>query len=185
MIFRYLISIFWLIWLAYWIASMFGNKPAVVQASWLWRFSALLVVVAIVALWWNLPEFFDRRLLPRSFSKALVGTILCGLGVAFSIWARAILGRNWSSNPTIKEGHELVQSGPYRFVRHPIYTGILLAIFGTSIASGKVGDLVLILAITLMLIVKLRLEESLMQQQFAEKYTEYRNRTKALIPFFL
>jgi protein-S-isoprenylcysteine O-methyltransferase Ste14 len=184
-IFRYLISIFWLIWLAYWIASMFGNKPAVYQANWLWRFSALLVVVAIVALWWTFPNFFDRRLLPRSFSKALVGTILCGLGVAFSIWARAILGRNWSSNPTIKEDHELVQTGPYRLVRHPIYTGILLAVFGTSLASAKVGDLVLILTITIMLIVKLRIEESLMQRQFAEKYTEYRKHTKALIPFVL
>jgi protein-S-isoprenylcysteine O-methyltransferase Ste14 len=184
-IFRYLISIFWLIWLAYWIASSFGNKPAVYQTNWLWRFSALLVVVVIIALWWTFPNFFDRRLLPRSFSKALVGTILCGIGVAFSIWARAILGRNWSSNPTIKEGHELVQTGPYRLVRHPIYTGILVAVFGTSLASAKVGDLVLILTITIMLIVKLRIEESLMQQQFAEKYTEYRSRTKALIPFIL
>jgi protein-S-isoprenylcysteine O-methyltransferase Ste14 len=185
MIFRNAIVSFWVIWLVYWIASSFGNKRAVYRTNRLWRFGALLVVVGVVVLWWNFPEFFDRRLLPRTFAGALAGTVLCGLGVAFSIWARAVLGRNWSGNPTIKEGHELVQTGPYRLARHPIYTGILLAVLGSSLAGGKVGHLILFLTIAIMLIFKLRIEESLMKQQFAERYDEYRKRTKALIPFIL
>jgi len=182
--FRYTIIALWLIWLVYWIVSAFGNKRTA-QTSRVWRIMALLVLFGVFALWQNFPAFFDQRFLPRTFAGALTGTILCALGIAFSIWARAILGRNWSSNPSIKEGHELVQSGPYRFARHPIYTGLLLAILGTGIASGKYGDIMLFLTIAVMFTIKLRIEESLMQRQFAEQYTEYRKHTKALIPFVL
>jgi hypothetical protein len=118
--FRYTIIALWLIWLVYWIVSAFGNKRTA-QTSRVWRIMALLVLFGVFALWQNFPAFFDQRFLPRTFAGALTGTILCALGIAFSIWARAILGRNWSSNPSIKEGHELVHSGPYRFARHPIY----------------------------------------------------------------
>jgi protein-S-isoprenylcysteine O-methyltransferase Ste14 len=172
----------WAIWLVYWIVSSFGNKRAVYRTNPLWRFAALLIVVGLVAWWRSHPEFFGQRLFPRTEAAALAGTVLCAIGIGFSIWARAVLGRNWSGGPVIKEGHELVQTGPYRLVRHPIYTGILLAVLGSALAGGRVGDLMLFLTVIIMLTLKLRIEESLMQRQFGERYAEYRKRTKALIP---
>ncbi len=85
----------------------------------------------------------------------------------------------------IKQGHELVADGPYRFVRHPIYTGLLLALFGNCLADGMVwGPYVFGLA-GVLLLWKLKLEESLMLQRFPEAYAAYPRRTKALVPFIL
>jgi protein-S-isoprenylcysteine O-methyltransferase Ste14 len=114
-----------------------------------------------------------------------IGVVLCMLGVAFAIWARNVLGENWSGAPQIKEGHELIQAGPYRLVRHPIYTGILLAMFGTGFGFGRIQSLVLFLFCFAALWLKLKVEESLMSQQFPEAYPAYRKKTKALIPYLL
>src|ERR1017187_7501034 len=100
-------------------------------------------------------------------------------GLAFAIWARHTLGRNWSGNPTVKEGHELVETGPYRLVRHPIYTGFLLAIAGTGIGSGQVMQLFIFGTAFVLLWAKLRIEESLMLRQFPQTYPGYMKRTKA------
>ena len=104
-------------------------------------------------------------------------------GLAFAIWARHTLGRNWSGNPTVKEGHELVETGPYRLVRHPIYTGFLLAIAGTGIGRGQVRQLFIFGTAFVLLWAKLRIEESLMLRQFPQTYPGYMKRTKALVPF--
>jgi len=95
------------------------------------------------------------------------------------------LGSNWSADPSIKEGHELIERGPYRLVRHPIYSGFLLALAGTGLGSGRVMHLYIV-GISLMgMCLKLRIEESLMLRQFPQAYREYMRRTKALIPFVL
>ena len=180
-----IITFLWVIWAAYWAASSFGNKRNVYRTSSLWRFSLFLVVVGVLALSRNFPAFYHQRLIPRADSVVLAGTILCAIGIAFSIWARVILGRNWSGNPTIKEGHELIQTGPYRMVRHPIYTGILMALLGTCLAGGRIRDLFLFLGVAILLAFKLRIEEALMLRQFPDDYVAYRKRTKALIPFIL
>jgi protein-S-isoprenylcysteine O-methyltransferase len=93
------------------------------------------------------------------------------------------LGSNWSARPTIKQDHTLVRSGPYRLVRHPIYTGILLALLGTAIYMGEIRALIGTVAALIAFKVKSLLEETFMTEQFGAEYTKYKQQVKALIPF--
>ncbi len=106
-------------------------------------------------------------------------------GIVLSVLARKHLGRNWSATVTIKHDHELVLSGPYAYVRHPIYTGLLLGFIGSAIALGEWRGVIAVALVTVALWRKLRVEERGMQQQFGEKYIEYSRKVAALIPFIL
>ena len=107
------------------------------------------------------------------------------VGLAVALWARFTLGSNWSGQITFKQGHELVTSGPYAFVRHPIYTGFLLMLLASAIIAGKTMGFAVVAFMTLALWLKAREEEKLMLKHFPEAYAEYKSRTKALVPFVL
>lgn len=123
-----------------------------------------------------------RVILPRTLGIALLadGIVLAGLVIA--VWARAVLGGNWSARVTLKENHELIQRGPYRLVRHPIYSGILLMILGTAVLAGRVSGFFALLISFCGLWIKLRQEEALLTKRLPG-YAEYKARTKALVPF--
>ena len=112
-----------------------------------------------------------------SFGAALTLT-----GTVFAIIARFTIGKNWSSRVTVKENHELMQSGPYSIVRHPIYAGFLLAILGTAIAFGQIQNFVAFFLALLGWKAKSLGEEKLMRDHFGEQYSDYRGRVKGLIP---
>ena len=114
---------------------------------------------------------------------ALAGLLAVLMGVAFSIWARLVLGGNWSNRVTVKENHTLVRTGPYRIVRHPIYSGILLGMFGSAIQRGGIRCFIGVLICALSFWLKTRAEERFMVQSFGEQYLQYRHRVKALAPF--
>jgi protein-S-isoprenylcysteine O-methyltransferase Ste14 len=116
---------------------------------------------------------------------AYTGLALTLAGAGFAIWARAYLGRNWSAIVTIKEDHRMVRSGPYALVRHPIYSGFLLALLGSALALGEVRGLVAVALAFLAWWFKSRLEEQFMEQRFGAEYAVYKRRVKALIPFVL
>ena len=111
-----------------------------------------------------------------------IGAVVSVLGISFAIWARVYLGSNWSSSVTIKRDHELITSGPYGLVRHPIYTGLLTGFLGTAIAIAQVRSLVAFAFFFAMLWFKLRLEERWMRLQFGEVYEQYAQRVPALVP---
>jgi len=113
----------------------------------------------------------------------VVAIVLAWLGIGFTIWARLTLAGNWSANVTIKEGHELTTTGPYRWVRHPIYTGLLLALVGTAIGFSTWSALLSIPFFVIGLVLKLRIEERFLREQFGPAYDAYAVRSKALIPF--
>ena len=132
-------------------------------------------------------DYFDAGWLGKSFLPTDRPLELAGLGVTiagclFAIWARITLGSNWSGRATVKEGHELIVSGPYALARHPIYTGLLAGALGTGLAIGKMRCILGFILIALALIVKMSQEERLMLQTFPDAYTAYRRRVKALIP---
>jgi len=167
----------------FWLVSARGNKRTVTRSSPLWR---LIVLVAVLVGWLGrrqFPEYFEQPLLPSSAAWIYIGLVLTACGLGFTIWARRVLGTNWSAMPSIKEDHELILRGPYRLVRHPIYTGLLLAIFGSCLAGGRVWNLWVVGMAAILLIVKLKTEEALLARQFPEAYLQYRRRVKALIPF--
>jgi protein-S-isoprenylcysteine O-methyltransferase len=101
----------------------------------------------------------------------------------FAGWARLFLGGNWSSNVTLKQNHTLVQSGPYRIVRHPIYTGLLVALLGTAIALGELRCFLGVLLAAIAWKIKSVGEETLMVQQFGDQYARYREQVKGLVPY--
>lgn len=128
--------------------------------------------------------FFGQRFLPDEDPLYFIGLTVLVFGVYWAFWARHTLGSNWSGRVTIKEDHELITGGPYRFVRHPIYTGVLFSYAGTTLALGRVGNLFAIAIMVGVLSHKIRLEEKVLDQHFGSKYTDYRKTTKTLIPLF-
>lgn len=132
---------------------------------------------------WNV--VLSRPLVSHSHASAELGLVLTVAGLGFSLWARFALGRNWSGTVTIKRDHKLVRSGPYAIVRHPIYSGILLALLGTAIALGHLGAFVGLAVAALALRLKTLSEESFMVEQFGAQYSAYQREVKGLIPFVL
>ena len=155
-----------------------GTGARIVQLALLVAAYALLTDVK---LGWPI---LDRRVLPQGPAVLIAGYSLLAAGMAFALWARIHLSGNWSSNVTLKEDHTLIRSGPYRFVRHPIYTGLLIAVLGTAIVlGGEVrGFLGLILA-GIAWKYKSSKEEVLMVQRFGDLYTRYRTEVKGLVPY--
>lgn len=180
---RWAFPVLWAAWVIYWFVRARGNKPTAHRLNLIWRWATFILLVALWSVMRLFPEYFDRRLLPFSWTRTYFSLLLTFLGLAFTVWARRALGANWSANPTIKVGHELIQTGPYRWVRHPIYTGLLLAIFASFLSEAKVSQACIFVCLAVLLIVKLRIEEGLMLRQFPDAYPEYRRRTNALVPF--
>ena len=125
-------------------------------------------------------SFFTGRLILR-----MIGLLFTLAGAALAIWARIALGTNWSGLVTVKENHALITDGPYTWVRHPIYSGLLLALLGTALVQGKVVYLIVISLAAVALWVKLRTEERFMYETFGEEYRYYHQNVKALIPHVL
>lgn len=181
---NFIIIICWIVFICYWAVSAFRVKKDVGRSARWFHFLLIRAFLVVVAFWLILTGADSLRVLairPSTPAAGIVGAVLCVAGVAFAIWARYHLGSNWSGVPSIKEGHELVTSGPYRFVRHPIYTGILAAIFGSALAGVAFWFIVFAIA-AVVFVLRIKKEEGFMMQLFGERYAVYRARTKALIP---
>ena len=178
----------WLAFVAIWVIAAVSTKRTVYRETraqrlryWVWLVSAYLLLLYGP----RLPYPLNLRIVPHVTPTALAAAALCLIGLAFAAWARVTLGRNWSGVVTLKEGHELIERGPYRFVRHPIYTGILTMFFATALALGHLAGFAATLLMFASFWIKLRDEEKLMLQQFPGQYAAYRQRTRRIIPFVL
>jgi protein-S-isoprenylcysteine O-methyltransferase Ste14 len=127
--------------------------------------------------------FLGWRFFAASGAIGWAGFAITVAGVAVAIWARLYIGRNWSGTVTVKQDHELVRNGPYALVRHPIYSGLALAILGTALAVGEVRCLLAFVLVVFEFKRKSSLEERFMIEQFGAKYVRYRREVKALVPF--
>lgn len=125
----------------------------------------------------------DRRVLPPTAFGNGIGFVLALAGIGFAIWARLLLGTNWSGMATLQQDHELMRTGPYAVVRHPIYTGLIAGLLGTAIVWGEVRCFLSVLLITATFSAKLRVEEGLLTGVFGDQYTRYQREVNALIPF--
>ena len=177
-------STLWMIFGAVWLIAWLKTKPTQQRAP---IGSRLLYGVPVLAGSYLLvadnPVFSGGgRILPHDPALDASAIILTTAGIAFAIWARFSLGQNWSSAVSVKVGHELIRTGPYAWVRHPIYSGLLVALLGTACARAKpVGFLALALFATGFWI-KSRMEEQFMRKTFGEDYLAYTRETGALIP---
>jgi protein-S-isoprenylcysteine O-methyltransferase Ste14 len=181
-----LIGALWLLWALYWLLAARSVKPVRRREALSSRLAFVLpallgAVLLLTGRHW--PGWLQDRWLDGGWTRYWVAVVLVGAGLSFSVWARRILGGNWSGTVTVKVDHELVQIGPYRRIRHPIYTGILLAVLGSGLAAGRLYGLVAFVIIALALAWKLRVEERWMSAEFGERYERYRRSSWALIPF--
>ena len=183
-----LIFIIWLIWIIYWRLADRNLKVATRSESVVSRAAhiAPLILAALLLALPSLPGgFLCGRVFPSTEITYWSGVVVLVAGLLFSVWARIHIGRNWSGIVTLKQEHELIQSGPYRLVRHPIYTGLLLGFIGTAIARDEWRGWLAVLIALAALWRKLRLEERWLTEQFGETYSQYRDKVASLIPFIL
>jgi protein-S-isoprenylcysteine O-methyltransferase len=176
----------WLVLALVWLIGSFATKATVRQqsaASRLLEIGPLVVGFLLLRSNANLMEWLSSRFIPRGFAWQALGALITLAGVSVAIWARFYLGSNWSATVTVKQGHDLIRSGPYKFVRHPIYSGLLLAFLGTAILIGELRGLFALALVTVAWKIKSLREESFMVSEFGEQYEQYRHQVKALIPF--
>ncbi len=186
MVYRFLFPILWLVFIAIWIAMARGGKAVTERESVSSRLSHYLPLAIAIALLVapRVPiAALNARFAPLALWPVQLGLALTFAGVAFAVWARAWIAGNWSSDVTLKRDHELIVDGPYALVRHPIYTGILLALFGTALAVGEWRALLGVAVAALAFWRKLTIEEVVMRRQFGEAYDRYAAHVAALIPF--
>jgi protein-S-isoprenylcysteine O-methyltransferase Ste14 len=167
---------FWL----YWLVAAFSAKKGRISWSRELRIRVVLTAVVIVAV--RLGAFRGHAAVDTDPWRAGAGLALFLPGLAFAIWARIHIGRNWGTPMTRKEEPELVTSGPYRLVRHPIYSGILVAGLGTALGLSWWWLLAVGLA-AIYFLYSATVEEGYLAQQFADSYPLYKRSTKMLLPF--
>jgi protein-S-isoprenylcysteine O-methyltransferase Ste14 len=176
----------WAAWAALWIALAFRSKRTVERADGVWLrsvFGGLAVTWIVIVL--VAGDSLHRELWHWSPVAGAVAVTLVVAGLAFSVWARVTLGGNWSGLITFKAHHELVQTGPYAIVRHPIYTGVLAMLLGTALNLAEPIGVAYVVLVVIVFFAKARREEQLMDTHFPDTYGAYRRRTKAIIPFVL
>jgi protein-S-isoprenylcysteine O-methyltransferase Ste14 len=175
----------WCAFILVWIVAAFSGKRTArrepIQAR-------LILIAFMVVAFGFLFGYFRRdglglgRLWPDELWIAQVGAVMTVVGVAFAIWARVHIGRNWSGQVMIKQDHELIRTGPYSRIRHPIYTGLLFAVLGTAIAIGDYGALVSFVVILCGLTYKAKREELLLAGHFGAAFEEHKRHTGFFLP---
>ncbi len=186
MFYDYIIFVMWAAYLVYWWANSTTVKETERKESMpsrLIRFVTILTAVVLLGSRSIPLGILDERFLPTGATRFWIGCGLTLAGLLFSVWARIHLGSNWSQVVAIKEGHQLITSGPYAFVRHPIYTGLLLAFIGSAVALGQWRGLLAVVLVFGVLWYKLRLEETWLRLQFGDSYDSYCRRVRALVPY--
>jgi protein-S-isoprenylcysteine O-methyltransferase Ste14 len=166
---------FWL----YWLVAALSVKRGRVLWSREVGFRVVLLVVVILLI---RSGGFRNRGLNTDPWRAGLGLVLLILGLGFAVWARVHIGRNWGTPMTQKVEPELVTSGPYRLVRHPIYSGILIAGIGTAVALSWLWLTAVVLA-GIYFVYSATVEERYMTEQFPDTYPSYKRSTKMLLPF--
>jgi protein-S-isoprenylcysteine O-methyltransferase Ste14 len=182
-----IIAVCWSIFVIVWLVNAARTKRTVEKQS---VASALAHRIPVGFAWflivvpkWHSP--LNLQIIPRTEVLQMTGAMICVCGLAFTLWARKTLAGNWSSDVTFKQNHELIRSGPYRIVRHPIYTGLLAMWLGTVIYIGQVRGIASLLLVTIGFWIKLSQEERLLLRHFPDAYPAYQREVKTLVPFLI
>jgi protein-S-isoprenylcysteine O-methyltransferase Ste14 len=185
MSFLELTSYGWVIMFLYWLYAALQTKTTVRREAGARRIIYLILVISAFALVYS--RYFNKGFLSAKIFNPVVyteyaGLILCIASIVFAIVARWWLGKNWSGTVTVKKDHELIQTGPYRITRHPIYTGIFMGLTGAALIQAEIKDIIALVLLFTGLHIKMIKEEKFMAETFPA-YKEYAEKTKRLIPF--
>ena len=182
-----LLRVLWILLITYWTISALRAKKVATQESLIMRFLSYWLPLMVAVYLLGPGEWFGHTLIRENFVEhtntvGIIGLVFAAAGVALACWSRYLLGRNWSLAVQKKQDHELITAGPYKFVRHPIYTGLLLLFTGNAIIVGDYRAIIAVAIVFGSFWYKLRKEEKWMNEAFGAAYVQYSKRTKALIP---
>ncbi len=177
----------WFAWCILWLLMAAWSKPSK-RREFPWQRLEHVIPMAIGFLliynhnfaW----KFLGDRIVPQNDVVTVGGLLLTLGGLVFAVWARIALGANWSGTVTIKSGHNLIRRGPYKWIRHPIYTGILLSFVGTVLLQGEVRSFLGFLLVLLALYRKAKREERFLSEEFGQGFTEHARHTGMFLPRF-
>jgi len=178
-------GILWVLFGLYWIIRAFRNHRDVWKQSIAGRLLQFILWTLGFSLVYSHrldDTFFAHQLISSDPWMIGVGTFLTAVGIGFAVWARLHLGKYWSSTVTLKENHQLIRTGPYGLSRHPIYSGIVLALVGTFLAIGELRSLIAVTVIFFAISLKIKDEEAMLSQHFGVVYQQYAREVKRLIP---
>jgi len=167
----------------YWSIAAKDSKPTQTSESkWSRRLHLALVNGGVLLLILPVPGL-TRRFLPESHLVVAAGLVIEAAFVLLAVWARRSLGSNWSGEVRVAAGHQLIRSGPYRLIRHPIYTAVLGMYCGVAIVSGEIHAPIALVIVSLAYWRKIRMEERAMSATFGADHEAYRRDTWALVPY--
>jgi len=178
-------EILWVGFLVVWIIWAVRTKPTQMREGVSSCLSYTIINVAAFYLMFSgdVPlQYLRTHLFSSNPVTEAVGIAITFAGIVFAVWARVYLGGNWSSTVTLKVGHQLVRSGPYRWVRHPIYTGMILGMLGTAIVRAQVRGAIAVVLVYIGFKIKSKIEERVMTETFGTQYDDYRSSTGAILP---
>jgi protein-S-isoprenylcysteine O-methyltransferase Ste14 len=182
----HLATIAWVIFVAYWFLSAMRLKAIKKREPHRERVFYMAAMIISYVLMFNdglsNAGWLGRRFVPEWAGLGAAGVALAFAGIGLAIWARWHLGQNWSATVSVKEGHELIRTGPYRRIRHPIYTGMLLGFAGSALALGEVRGLLALLIAGTGFFLKARKEERYLIKEFGERFQEHVRGTGMFLP---
>jgi protein-S-isoprenylcysteine O-methyltransferase Ste14 len=184
------LRIVWAVLSIYWLITSFKTKEHAQMESFIKRFVLYWLPLIVAALLLGPGEWFGHTIIrenfvPHSNMVGIAGLILSVFGVALACWSRYLLGQNWSLSVQLKHDHKLIVNGPYSYVRHPIYSGLLLLFLGNAIVVGDWRGLIAVALVFISFWFKLLKEEKWMISNFGVQYQEYMRTTKALFPWII
>jgi protein-S-isoprenylcysteine O-methyltransferase Ste14 len=186
-VFHLLVEVPWIVFLLYWIVSAIRTRDTVQTESFASRYAILLIETAGFVLLFRHAAgigFLGKRFMHRTLASAIVGSILTWIGIGLAIWARYHLAEYWSARITIKEDHQLIRTGPYARLRHPIYSGIILAAIGSAVVIDEWRCVLGVCLVLTGYCIKARKEEAMLTQQFGEAFREHQKHAGFLMPRF-
>jgi protein-S-isoprenylcysteine O-methyltransferase Ste14 len=181
-----IISVCWAIFWIYWSLATrrrFPLKRKVARSFTVLNTGLLYLGFVLILLGRSVPDLLGLLVMPQAILMNIIGTVFAIVGIAFAIWSRQSLRNNWSGVVAIMEGQQFLQSGPYTIVRHPIYAGMLLALFGTTLVAATISSLLGFVLAVVSLWQKAQAEEQFLIVEFGEPYAKYQREVKFLIPF--
>jgi len=182
---QYWITIPWMVFAGYWFISALKTRATVRRESFWARYGVMVIEVTGFSLLFDGDlnvRWLGRHFLPHTLGLAVIGILLTWLGLSLCIWARYHLGQFWSGRITLKEDHKLIRTGPYSRLRHPIYTGLDVAVIGTALVIDRWRCLAGICVIVIGFVIKAKREEALLAGQFGPAFEEHRKQTGFLFP---
>ena len=185
MIWTYLIQGPWLVFLTYWFLAALKTNRTARREPFAWRYGVMFIeIVGFVILFDGTAGIgvLGHKVFPRSYALIITAVVLTWAGIGLAIWARAHLGQYWSGRITIKEDHKLIRTGPYARLRHPIYSGLDLAVIGSALAIDRWRCVAGVCVIVLGFWIKAKREEALLAGQFGSAFEEHRRYTGFLLP---